>query len=61
MQSARTITLVLILFSYVPLNFVSSIFCDQWPLYNFKNVQDMFIKFHTGIKHQSTQLLNMYF
>ena len=51
-QSARTITLVLILFSYVPLNFLSSNFLTQaCPLYNFKTVQDIFIKLHTNIKH----------
>ena len=35
-------------------------------LYNFKSVKDMFIKFHTSIKHHKTmcraqQLVNMYF
>ena len=35
------------------------------PLYNFKTVRDMFIKFHTSIKHHKmtcrAQLLNVYF
>ena len=49
MQSARTITLEYVFFlSYILLKFViSSSMTKSCPLYNFKTVQDMFIKFHT--------------
>ena len=51
MQSARTITLEYVFFlSYVPLKFViSSSVTKSCPLYNFKTIQDIFMKLHTNI------------
>ena len=46
MQSARTITLEYVFFSYIPLKFViSSSVTKSCPLYNFKTVQDTFMNF----------------
>ena len=50
MQSARTITLEYVFFELVPLKFViSSSVTKSCPLYNFKTVQDIFMKLHTNI------------
>ena len=58
MQSARTITLEYVLFklrpfevlSCIPLKFViSSSVTKLCPLYNFKTVQDVFMKLNTSI------------
>ena len=50
MQSARTITLNMYFFCYVPLKFViSSSVTKSCPLYNFKTVQDIFMKLYTNI------------
>ena len=50
MQSARTLTLEYVFFSYVPLKFViSSSVTKSCPLYNFKTVQDIFMKLYTNI------------
>ena len=50
MQSSRTITLEYVLLSYIPLKFViSSSMTKSWPLYNFKTVQDTFMKLYTNI------------
>ena len=50
MQSARIITPEYVFFNYVPLKFViSSSVTKSCPLYNFKTVQDVFMKLHTNI------------
>ena len=69
MQSARTLTLLLILLGVTSLRNLQVVVSvtKSCLLYNFKTVQDMVIKFHTSIKHHKTacrahqQILNMYF
>ena len=48
MQSARIIPLEYVHFSYLPLKFVISS-SVTYPVYNFKTVQDIFMKLHTNI------------
>ena len=50
MQSARTITLEYVFFGYIPLKFViSNSVTKSCQLYNFKTVQDIFMKLYTII------------
>ena len=50
MQSARTITLEYVFFSYVPLKFIIRSFVTKsCPLYNFKSFQDIVMKLYTNI------------
>ena len=48
MQSARTITLEYVFFELCPFE-VSSSVTKSCPLYNFKTIQDIFMKLFTNI------------